>query len=481
MRRSAISISLAIGAGVAGCAAPPHPDPDYARTSADVQLSAASLETGESATLPAEPELAGAHPVDYYVLIALERNPEILAARQEVAAHAQVIPQVTALDDPMLVETFQPIDDHSLQTAAGRGPSNLMLSQKFPWFGKLRLRGEVAEQETRMALARLARAQLDVIEKVKLAYYELYFTQRAIEVAQEDRDLLDEILESIRARYQTGQVPLEDLLRVEIELRRVDDRLVVLRRQLRQAQADLAKILHTSPQAELAAQSDIDVPSAPAEIDRLYEAAVRCRPELQERLTAIVRAQRAGELARLRYFPDVTAGVGWQAMTTDEALSRIANGNDNFAFTVGVNLPIWRDKLQAGVREAEHRAMQSARRYDAERDDTFRIIRRLSVQAAALEEQVRLFREPESGIIPNQERTLRLLLQKYSVGESDFQDVIDNFSRLLAFDIQLARLEANLGQTLASLERAVGCQLATLPEVVDEQPENDTPDEMPPQ
>ena len=126
----------------------------------------------------------GVQDVDFYVRIALERNPEILAAQRNVAAQSEVIPQVTALADPMLTDTFQPITGNSVQTAAGRGPNLVTLSQRFPWFSKLRVRGEVAEQETKMALARLAQSQLKVIEAVKLSYYELYFNQRAIDITK---------------------------------------------------------------------------------------------------------------------------------------------------------------------------------------------------------------------------------------------------------------------------------------------------------
>ena len=83
------------------------------------------------------------------------------------------------------------------------------------------------------------------------------------------------------------------------------------------------------------------------------------------------------------------------------------------------------------------------------------------VQVRALEQQIKLFRD---GIIPKAEQTLRVSTADYRVAKVDFQQIIDNWSDLLMFQIQLARFQATLGQTLASLERVVGCQLAALPE-----------------
>ena len=459
MRNLCLCVSLTFGL-MAGCATPPPAGPDSSQVIQYVHLAAASMEVVSPATLPVEDTLAGAHDVDFYVRIALERNPEILAAQRNVAAQSEVIPQVTALADPMLTDTFQPITGNSVQTAAGRGPNLVTLSQRFPWFSKLRVRGEVAEQETKMALARLAQSQLKVIETVKLSYYELYFNQRAIEITKVNKSEIDKILKFVDARFRATRATLEDVLRARIEQTQVKNRLISLERQLRQTQADLAKDLHTSPQADLKAKPP-ESESAPKEIDCLYEAAVRCRPELQERLHAIVRDQRVMELAKLNYYPDFNVGIGWQDITRNNALAGVANGNDNLAFTVGVTIPIWRDKLRAGVRESEHRMVATARRYDSERDDTFRRIRRLIVQARSLESQIELL---EEGIIPDSKSTVTLLFAKYQVAKVDIQDVIDNFTRLLNFEIQLVRLKANLGQTLASLERVIGCQLVTLEE-----------------
>ncbi|QDT32235.1 TolC family protein [Thalassoglobus polymorphus] len=460
MRKLSIPLIFCIPAAC-GCVTPPEPQPRVSSTAHHIQLTSTGYETEVSVTLPEEPYLEGPYDVDFFVQFALERNPEILAAQNAVAAQVQRIPQVTALDDPMLTDTFQPIPDNSVQTAAGRAPNTLALSQKLPWLGKLRVRGEVAEQESKIALTRLAQAELKVIEDVKLSYYELAYNQNAITIVESDKNLLEQLLQFAEARYRTGATSQQDVLRAQVELDRLADRLIELKRQQRSAQADLAKVIHTSPEAMLQANTDIDVPIVPAQIDALYEAAVRCRPELQERLHAIIRDERKRDLAHMNYYPDFNLGVGWQTVTERNALSMIATGNDNVSFMVGVSLPIWRDKLDAGVREAEQRSLESARRYDASRDDTLRMIRRYIVQAEALEEQIILYKE---SIIPKSEQALRISTADYRVNKVDFQQILDNWSDLLMFQLQVVRMEASLNQTLASLERVIGCQLATLPE-----------------
>ena len=431
-------------------------------TNKNIQLTSAETEkktaTNQNKSINAkETTPAGSHSVNDYVQMALANNPEIAAAQHRVAAQMEIIPQVTSLDDPTLTNTFQPFHNHSVQTAAGRGPNTLTLAQKFPWFGKRQVRGEVAEAEAQMALTKLVQAQLKVIEDVHLAYYDVYFNQKSIQITKEDQKLLTELLKFAEARYRTGKTSQQDVLRAQVEIDKLDNRLILLRQKLQQAQADLAEAIQVDPNSDLKV-SRLDVPSAPQQINQLYQAAILSRPEIQERLHAIIRNQKAAELARMQYKPDVKLGIGWQAITKDNAISPVANSNDNVAFTVGINLPIYRERLRAGVNEADHRSAEATRRYEATRNDTFRMIRRFTVQANSLEDQIKLFRDK---IIPRTEQALRISVADYRVGKVDFQQIVDNWSDLLSMQIQLVRLETNLGQTLASLERVVGRELNT--------------------
>ena len=156
----------------------------------------------------------------------------------------------------------------------------------------------------------------------------------------------------------------------------------------------------------------------------------------------------------------MAVGVNWGAITADGALSKSATGNDTVGLIVAINLPVWHDKLSAGVRQTQNRTVESAKLYDAARDETFRQIKRFIIQAHALEQQITLFRKD---IIPRADQTLKVSAADYRTGKVVMLQLIDNWTQLLRFQIQLARLEAALAQTLASLERVVGAEIAPQP------------------
>ncbi|MCH5375454.1 MAG: TolC family protein [Planctomycetes bacterium] len=425
-------------------------EPEYCELESAVDYACLSPAILDEALPPVFPELGGPHPVDDYIQFALSQNPAVQAARMRVQALANRVPQAASLQDPTVGATLfaEPV-----QTASGQQEFALSASQRVPWFGKLATAAAMAEQDVQAGRARLAAAELDVIEQVKRAYYELYFVEQSLRITEENKRQLQLIQDIVDRRYRVQrEVSQQDLLRVQVELARLETELVRLRQQLESAQARLARQLHISPETPLRAVEQIDVAQVPRDLDSLYRRAIASRPELHAALAEIHRDRVGVEMARLNYFPDVTLGVNW-IDTSDAGLSPIANGRDAFLVTAGVNMPIYRKRLDAGVREAESKAVASARQYDAAKDQTMEDVKDLFAQAASQEELLRLFRED---ILPKAKQTLEQSIGAYTVGEVDILQLVDNWRELLRFYVTEKQLEAQLGQTLASLARVVG-------------------------
>ena len=144
----------------------------------------------------AEPALGG------YVSRALEANPALKAAEHRYRAALEQVPQATALPDPMVTFT-QAI--RSVETRVGPQDNAVMLSQAFPWFGKLDLKGRMATQAAAAASEAYAAAQRDVIAQVKAAYYGLGYADAAVAVAEEERSLLAHYERLAEDRYRAGR------------------------------------------------------------------------------------------------------------------------------------------------------------------------------------------------------------------------------------------------------------------------------------
>jgi len=451
--------------GIAGCAQP-FPRPEYAEV---VQtLHQMSLRPPQSihpdepeairldpVSLP--PELAGPQPVEAYIQRALAENQTVQAAHFNVLALKARIPQVTSLDDPVVSNTVYPIPSVAPQySLMGYNPYNLMIAQQFPWCGTLRLRGQAAEQDVQVAFAELAAAQLNAVATVKRAYYDLYFNEQAEAILVENRKFASDVVAFAKARLKSGGSQ-QDYLRADVVVADIDRELLRIRQGLASARADLAQVLHVSPESDLKTQPQIKMGEVPAAVDRLYRLAVAARPELRGRLAAVARDERAVELARKRYYPNVTLGLSYMDMEKTNAVTpNTASGFPNVGLFVGFNLPIYHSKLAAGVFEAQSRAVADAKLYEAERDATYREVKDLLTQAKTQRQTIEIFR---TSILPKSEQALEAAASDYRLGNVDYVTLITAWREVLQIKLQVAQVESELGKALASLERAVGVQL----------------------
>jgi len=405
----------------------------------------------------APPELIEPQPVDLFIRRALHENRTIQAAYHNVLSLQSRIPQVTALEDPVASNTVFPIPSVAPQYfLMGYNPYNLTLAQQFPWFGTLRLRGEVADRDVQVALAELAAAQLDTVASVKRAYYNLYAGLKTEEILTENRKILEDFRALARERVATGGTQ-QDVIQAEVLISRLDQDLATNLQGIATARAALARQLHVPPETELRTLAVLSLAAVPAEMERLNSLAIAARPELQGRLAAIARDEKAVELARKRFYPNYTLGLTYMDMEKTNAQSpRTAGGFPNVGLFVAFNLPVNQHKYRASVSEAQERANADAKLYEAQRDETLSEIQDLMVQAKVQQNVLSLLRD---GILPRARQSLDLARSDLARSNVNYATVLSALREVLQVQIQIAQVEAELGKALTMLERAVGCQI----------------------
>ena len=399
-------------------------------------------------------------PVETLVQYALANTPEIQAARYRARAMGARVPQAASPADPQLMTTTFL---NAIQTAAGPQEVAMSLSQRFPWFGKLALRSQVAYHDAMAAYAQLAAVELSVVERVKRAYYDIYFLQHAIAVTRSLEPRLEEVIEITRDKYRTNKVGLESVLQAQIELSSLKTSLVEQEQAKAEAVARLAGLLHLPPDAAIRAEETLDRTKVAHTARLLVELAESCQPELTARRREIRRDRTSTELACREYWPDVTASVNWFAIGSP-GLSPVATGDDAYSLGVGVNLPLYRSRLDAAVREAQYNTLRSTRQYEATRDKVRAEVQALYAQFVQHEKVLEIL---ESQIVPQAGQSLDLSIEAFRVDRLEFQQLIDSYKMLLKYQVDKYRRESLRQQAIASLERAVGSALTGGPFVAE--------------
>ena len=250
---------------------------------------------------------------------------------------------------------------------------------------------------------------------------------------------------------------LESVLQAEVELYELQTTLAKLEQATIRARAALARQL-SLPMASVSGGVE-DVPGTPVPLDAELLVAMleACQPELAARRQEIAAGEDQIALARKNYFPDPTLGVSWYAIGSN-GLSPIATGDDAVSLTIGANLPIYRSRLDAAVREARNNTAGAVRRFEATWDEA-----RAEVQSlhATVSEQDRVIRLLDRDILPKAQQTLDLSIEAYRLGRIGFQQLIENYENLLRLRIERYRRWADRAQAVASLDRAIGCAVNT--------------------
>lgn len=403
--------------------------------------------------------------VEELISFAVANNPEIQTLHMQAHALEARVPQVRGLDDPMLMTTtfLEPI-----QTAAGPQDVMMSISQKLPWFGKRTLRGDVVYHHAQATFARMAAAELSVIEQVKLAYYELYFIDRAIDVNEELKARIKDVIDIAKTKYETAgeKTGLETVLQAQVELGELEMMLVQLVQAKEKAKARLHRALHTPPGVSVELEPSLSETNVPRSAEVLVALIDQCQPKLDALRREMSRDQSAIALANKNYYPDVTMGFNWHAIGST-GLSPVTNGDDAYSLLVGVNLPIYKQKLDAGLREAEFQAARTAQQYEATWAEVRAEVQTLYAQAIEHDRIVRILDET---ILPKSKQTLELSIEAFRVDRITFQQLIENYETLLRHRLDYYRRVSQRAQTLAAIERAVGCAITTWPTELEEVP-----------
>lgn len=436
-----------------------------------VSLQRARVEPERSAETPAVN--AELQTLGDFIGHALEYNPDILAAEKTAAARAQRIPQVTALPDPVLSTKTLP---EPVRTAEGDNYFNLGVQQKLPIPAKLDRAGKIALEETRMAVERLEQTRLRVIGDVKRAWFRFYVADRSATITRDNQDLLRGLIEVARGQVAAGTRSQDDVLRILVELSSLEAELIKLRQQRTSAAAMLNRLLDRMPATPIPAVPDFDIRRVETKLTELLGRAAQANPELKRLAHRIERDRHAVGLAKLARWPDFTLGFEWMKMDPRGAFRPPINpttgrrpvvprlsedGSDNWAITFGFNLPIWFDKINAGIRQARRELEASNHAYTSARDAVYFRTEDALVRVQSAQQQAELFAHT---IIPQAQQAYEVSLAAYSAGTGDFLVVIDNWRKWLMFTILYHHSVGDLEGSIADLEQAVGLSLPELGE-----------------
>ena len=402
--------------------------------------------------------------LDDVIREALEKSPEAQSALHTVRALERRVPQAKTLPDPMVsVGWAGNLTPFSVMQGDNSSYRGLTISEQFPYPGKLRLRGEIASKEADAAQADYEAVRRRIGSEVKAAYYDYFYFDRAIQTTNRNKDLLEKLSKIAEARYRVGKAMQQDVLRSQIEISLLLEKLTMLEQQRATAQARINAFLVRSPESPLPPAADVEPETITHSLDELYALAATNDTAVLRNQRMVERSRLGIALAQKEYRPDIGVGYMYQQR---------AGLPDMNGVTVTVNIPIfYKSKQRQSVAEASEDLISAEKMHDNRLNEVRFELKQQYLAAKASERLLTLY---SKGVVPQSSLALESSMAAYQVGNVDFLSLIANFTTLLDYETDYYRQLADYQTALARIESLTGSDV-TGPPV----PTNPVPDSQP--
>jgi len=423
--------------------------------------------------------LADGLTIDEAIAVALLNNRAFQCAFREIGVSRADVVESGLISNPTL--------GLSLRFPEGGGLANLTLSlaQQLVDLWQIPVRKRIAEAQLERTLLLVAREAVLLSSEVQALYYRLLALERAETLAGEDLELAQKSLSLARNRFEAGESDKLDvnLARTgELEVRR---RLITLRQDIRQARADLARVLGLARHdAEWTLAEELPThPAIQADEATLLTTAMTQRLDARAAAMQVQAAEDEVHRQVLDIFPNVTVGVEGErperralpgrTVLADTARASIRSGGLTapdiqtrgerrrersqvidmlLGPTLDVTLPIWHQN-QPQIARARYQALQRRCEFEDLLDAVAQEVQKAVAAMQTGQELVAFYQDQG---LPLARENVEAAQRAFQAGEQNIIVLMEAQKSLVAQRAEYVNAQRDCAIALADLQRAIG-------------------------
>lgn len=390
--------------------------------------------------------------LDLLINEALENNPQIQTAYNKWRAAEYKVIGEKSLPDPMASYTYF---GDNVETRVGPQEQKYGFSQKVPFPGKLGLKGRAQLKNSDMLKEKYEAAKREVIKNVKLVYYDIFWVDRSIQITEEEKTIFESLEKVAQTRYESNLTPQQDVIKAQVELSKLIDKLFMLRQNRKSLVAKLNSILNRPERTKLGTVGELELTEFKYDINDLHEISRQTNPELLAANLDVEKSEYERKLAKLNYLPDFTFGFDYIRVGSGHT-TMPNDGQDAWMGTIAVNVPIWFGKLSAQLNEKKALLEADKRHYlDVENNLTYET-EDLFFKITTYRDIISLYK---TALIPQTEQSFEAAKTGYETGKVDFLNWLDAERILLQTRLAYYKSIADYQKSIAYLERVIGKDL----------------------
>ncbi|MFO7853061.1 MAG: TolC family protein [Bacteroidota bacterium] len=385
--------------------------------------------------------------LNIYLEKAAQNSPELKARFNDYMAALEKVPQTKALPDPQLAFAWfiSPVE-----TRMGPQQLRLSLSQFFPWFGTLRARENAAIENARARYELFEETRSALFKDIKGLYYNLYFFSRSIDIIKENIELLEIIGKLAEVKVEAGLVSVVDEYRIRMEINDMNNQLLLLVDKYSSLGTEFRNTVGDDNIGQIILPDSLWTTGFPLSRVSALDSVLSGNHSLLALEFQKAASMYEKEAAEKAGFPDFRIGIDY--ILTGKGEDNLS-GKDAFAFpSVGISIPLYRNKYRAMVNEAGYREKTSRNEAD----------NRVNALEILFANTWRDYRDADRRIRLNENqaelavRSLGLLEEQYSTNSTNFEEILRMERRLLKYKLEFEKAKADKQAAIAFIYYLMG-------------------------
>lgn len=384
-----------------------------------------------------------AQSLDDYLKNAAENNPGIKARYAEFEASLQKVAQVNSLPNPQLSFGYfiSPVE-----TRVGPQRAKFSLSQMFPWFGTLAVKGEMAALLAEAKYQVFLNARNELHYKVKAAWYPLIEINQTIELQEANVEILNTFKQLSTTSLKNGKGSMVDVIRVDLMIENAATDIKVLQDKKTTLLTRFNTLLNRGDSVAVRVLDSLSL----IEIETRYrkDSLMSAHPLLKAFDLKMQSAEAQQEVANKMGLPSFGVGLDYVLVGERTDVSIPDNGKNVLMPMVSISLPIFRKKYTAAIKEAEfaQQAIASSKEeYENELTNSYETAWFELNRASQLMELYKVQ-------MAKTEMAIDLMLVAYSNSGGDFEEVLRMQQQQLKYQIAEAIALKDYYTALAKLD-----------------------------
>ncbi len=377
--------------------------------------------------------------IEEAIAIAIEKNPQLQSARDQVDAATGALRQSKLYPNPVLDLLAEEMPTQEI--GLNQSQNLVAITQPIITGGKRKLGIKVSEQSKEKNTFERDTVLLNVMADTKKAFYKVVADHEGLSIARETEKIAKQIYESEKVRYEAGEVPVTNVLRGEVELSKARNLVSIAEGNLQNSIKELLTVMGIPEETIGGASGTLLTKPAELSLQDLESRMRNNQPLLKASKKNVEIAETQLTLEKRQVIPDMNISAGYKRLGREDL--------DTVQLGVEIPIPffnrnqgnIQRGKALSKKAKNDNQSVYNDLLFQLKRDfNTYHVERRRVL-------------EYRDKILPKTEESLSLITRGYKEGEFDYIDLLDAQRTWAETRILYIESLKNLNLLIADIER----------------------------